>query len=162
MKTVLWLLPLLAACASAPSKPGAQDNVQQAVMTPFNDLNLVRAEIPAPLRAAREAPYSLPADCIALTQELQALDAVLGADLDSAVKDKPSLLERGSDAVEDAAGKALRDAASGAIPFRGWVRKLSGAERYERSVAAAITAGAVRRGFLKGVAVGRACVAAAR
>jgi len=43
------------------------------------------------------------------------------------------------------------------IPFRGWIRKLTGAERYSKRVAAAITAGAVRRAFLKGVRVMKNC-----
>jgi len=37
------------------------------------------------------------------------------------------------------------------IPYRSWVRKLSGAERASKAVAAAISAGMVRRGFLKGM-----------
>jgi hypothetical protein len=37
------------------------------------------------------------------------------------------------------------------------VRKLSGAERYSKQVAAAIAAGTVRRAFLKGMAQASAC-----
>jgi hypothetical protein len=40
---------------------------------------------------------------------------------------------------------AVQKAAEGVVPFRGWVRKLAGAERYSRQVAAAIAAGTVRR-----------------
>jgi hypothetical protein len=43
------------------------------------------------------------------------------------------------------------------VPYRGWVRKLTGAERYSKEVAAAIAAGTVRRAFLKGVVVTRGC-----
>lgn len=150
MRILLFCFSLsLAACASKP-----QDGVQKAAMTPLSDLNLVRAEIPAVLQAARQTPYGAPANCAAAAQNLAELDAVLGADLDSPPDpDKPSLLERGG----DAAGKALQNAAEGVIPFRGWVRKLSGAERYERNVAAAITAGGVRRAFLKGWTGAQAC-----
>ncbi|MBB5203919.1 hypothetical protein HNQ51_001212 [Inhella inkyongensis] len=156
--SVIVLALGLAGCATK-----AQDPMQQAVMTPFSDLNLVRAEIPPALLAARAQPYALDAagSCAQWQAEIAALDAVLGADLDQPVnKDKPSLLERGNEAVDEAAGKALRGAAEGVIPFRGWVRRLSGAERYERGVAAAITAGSVRRAYLKGVVAGRACAAA--
>lgn len=160
---IVWasLCLTLAACASQPQpggQGGMQGGVQKAALTPLNDLNLVRGEIPPVLQAARKAPYAAPPDCAVLAQNLAELDAVLGADLDSPPDpSKPSLLERGSDAVGDAAGKALQNAAEGVIPFRGWVRKLSGAERYERSVAAAITAGGVRRAFLKGWAGAQAC-----
>ncbi|MBH9578632.1 hypothetical protein [Inhella proteolytica] len=158
MRTLLLCFSLcLTACASQPQE-GAQAGVQKAALTPLSDLNLVRADIPPVLQAARKAPYAAPANCAAGAQNLAELDAVLGADLDSPPDpNKPSLLERGSDAVGAAAGKALQSAAEGVIPFRGWVRKLSGAERYDRAVAAAITAGAVRRGFLKGWAGAQAC-----
>jgi hypothetical protein len=47
------------------------------------------------------------------------------------------------------------------VPFRSWVRKLSGAERYSRDVSAAIAAGIVRRSYLKGVGQVRGCEAPA-
>jgi hypothetical protein len=47
--------------------------------------------------------------------------------------------------------------ASSAIPYRGCVRRLSGAERHDRLVQAAIEAGAVRRGYLKGLGEARGC-----
>lgn len=149
-----------AGCASAPSGKGVAD----AATTPLSDLNLVKAEIPPVLAAALKAPYLAPAapGCEAIAAEVTQLEAVLGADLDvppSAAR--PSLIERGSSAAGDAAVGALRGAAEGVIPFRGWVRKLSGAERYSREVAAAIAAGTVRRSYLKGVGQARGCAAPA-
>lgn len=150
MKTALLLVmtaALLSACASG------EKSVRDAATTPLSDLNVVRADIPAVLAAAQKAPYAVPADkaCAALAGDVQALDAVLGADLDTpATGSNPSLIERG-------AADALKSAAEGAIPFRGWVRKLSGAERYSREVAAAIAAGTARRAYLKGIAQAGAC-----
>lgn len=144
----------LTACASS-----SQDKVATAATTPLSDLNVVRAEIPEALKAAAAAPYAMPADasCTGLAASIQALDEVLGPDLDMpSVKGNTGLLERG----EDAATGALQRTAEGVIPFRGWVRKLSGAERYARQVSAAITAGGVRRGFLRGLSVAKTCVAA--
>ncbi|HEX5775342.1 MAG TPA: hypothetical protein VFX95_01555, partial [Caulobacteraceae bacterium] len=43
------------------------------------------------------------------------------------------------------------------IPFRGWVRKLTGAERHDRLVGQAIHAGQVRRAYLKGLGEARGC-----
>lgn len=37
------------------------------------------------------------------------------------------------------------------IPMRGWVRRLTGAERHDQMVRDAIKAGFVRRGYLKGL-----------
>ncbi len=145
----------LVACASP-----TQEKVGTAATTPLSDLNLVRAPIPPVLAAAQSAPYKLPPDtgCAAVLMAIQELDEVLGPDLDApSTPSNPSLVERGGSAAEDAATGALQRTAEGVIPFRGWIRKLTGAERYSRQVAAAITAGAARRAFLKGLNAGHGC-----
>jgi hypothetical protein len=104
---------------------------------------------------AQQHPYLVPVDgnCAAIIAEIHKLDEVLGADLDApASDDTPSLLDRSGDFAEDQAVGAVQRTAEGLVPFRGWVRKLSGAERYSKKVSASITAGSVRRAFLKGVA----------
>ena len=147
---------VVGACASGGAeRTGAA--AEKAATTPLSDLNIVRADIPPVLAAAQKAPYAAPADksCGALGADIQALGALLGADLDTAPSDRsPSLIERG-------ATDALRSTAEGVIPFRGWVRKLSGAERYSREVAAAIAAGTIRRAYLKGVGGAAGCDAPA-
>lgn len=161
MKWLVCLFALsLGACASQNTGKGVTD----AATTPLSDLNLVKADIPPVLAEAVKGPYKVPAGpgCEAIAAEVTQLEAVLGADLDvppSAAR--PSLIERGGSAAGEAAVGALRGAAEGVIPFRGWVRKLSGAERYSREVAAAIAAGSVRRSYLKGVGQARGCTAPA-
>lgn len=163
MKRFIALLCMvLTACASPrdDNASAAGKRVGDAATTPLSDLNLVRAEIPPPLIEALKAPYRLPAEpgCAAIATEVAQLEAVLGADLDVPPSaSRPSLIERGGGAVGDAAVGALRGAAEGVIPFRSWVRKLTGAERYSREVAAAIAAGSVRRSYLKGVGQARGC-----
>ena len=178
MKTALALIlvTLLSACASRPTAnagaagdaPDAaskrQAQISEAATTPLSDLNLVRAEIPPVLVAAQRSPYAPPLDrtCPALAADVQALDAVLGPDLDTPPSpNNPGLVERGGNALGNAAVGALRGAAEGVVPFRGWVRKLSGAERYSKDVAAAIAAGTIRRAYLKGVALSSGCAAPA-
>ena len=171
MKAILALLPLalLAACATS-TPPGSSDGeagkasadkrVTDAAVTPLSDLNLVRAKIPPALVSAKQNPYLIPTDpaCATLLAEVQALNVALGPDLDAPSSDAdPSLIERGGDAAGNAAVGALRNTAEGVVPFRGWVRKLTGAERHSREVAAAIAAGGVRRAYLKGIAQARAC-----
>ena len=155
---------LLAACTTPAPTPAEQSKTStqltQAATTPLTDLNLVRAEIPPVLAAAQKAPYGVPADrsCEALAKDVQALDAALGADLDTlATAANPSLVERGG----DAALGAVSNAAAGIVPFRGWVRKLTGAERYAKEVAAAIAAGTIRRAYLKGLGQAAGCAAPA-
>ncbi|MCA3250822.1 MAG: hypothetical protein ACK5UM_10220 [Pseudomonadota bacterium] len=162
LAAALLAAALLAACSTTPT--ATRDPVTEAVATPLTDLNIVRAEIPPALRTAQRAPYALPADrsCAALAAEIGALDAVLGADLDSpAVDADPGLVERGSTAVGDAAVGTLRGAAEGVVPLRRWVRALTGAERYAREVSAAIAAGTIRRAFLKGLGQAAGCTAPA-
>lgn len=174
---LLALTALVAACASAPStpassgpapatpaQPGADTRLTQAAVAPLNDLNLVKDKIPPLLQTAQKAPYALPADrsCPALAADVQALDAVLGADLDAPRSDDdPSLLEQGTGAAGDAAISAVRNTTEGVIPFRGWVRKLTGAERHAREVSSAIAAGTVRRAYLKGLGQSAGCQAPA-
>ena len=153
MRIMMLLLVALALSACATG----EKNVRDAATTPLSDLNVVRADIPPVLSAAQKAPYAAPADksCAALAADVQTLDAALGADLDTpATGANPSLIERG-------AADALRNTAEGVIPFRGWVRKLNGAERYSREVAAAIAAGTIRRAYLKGVGAATGCAAPA-
>jgi hypothetical protein len=133
----LLLALLVAGCASGGAERTGSA-VGQAATTPLSDLNIVRADIPAVLAAAQKA-----------------LDAALGPDLDTPATDaNPSLIER-------SANDALRRTAEGVIPFRGWVRKLTGAERYSREVAAAIAAGTIRRAYLKGLGAAAGCAAPA-
>jgi hypothetical protein len=149
------VLPLLFGCAGTD-----QAKLSTAATTPLSDLNLVRAPIPAVLQEAQRAPYAMPVDqsCVAVVSAIRALDEVLGADLDAVpTASNPSLLERGGSEADDAAMSLVQSTAEGVVPFRGWVRKLTGAERYSKHVAAAIAAGGVRRAFLKGLNAAHNC-----
>ena len=173
MRTHLALLPaacLLAACAGGPSKPNAnesanakakpEDPITDIATTPLSDLNLVRTKIPPVLLAALNHPYAPPEDkgCSALAEQVKSLDAVLGGDLDAPVNpDDPGLVQRGVDFAGDAARGMARGVAEGVVPFRSWVRKLTGAEKHAKEVAAAIAAGVVRRSYLKGLGQAAGC-----
>jgi hypothetical protein len=152
----LALSLILTACAS-----DTQSRVVSAATTPLSDLNIVKAKIPAILKKSVKAPYTIPADqtCTGIAQEIHKLDEVLGADIDTpATKANPPLIEWGMESVNDATLGTIKRSAEGVIPFRGWVRKLSGAERYSKEVSAAISAGSIRRAFLKGVGSTHGCV----
>lgn len=168
-KNVAFVLLTLVACAvfsgcATTDNKSPASAVSDAVTSPLNDLNLVHGTIPSILKDAQKQPYALPVDrsCDALAADIRALDEVLGADLDTpAAAGKPSLIERGSSAASNAAAGALKGAAEGVVPFRGWIRKLSGAERYSRDAAAAIAAGTIRRAYFKGIRAGGNCSPAA-
>lgn len=166
----LALVLLLSACATPHSDhpageaggrdpKAAETRIADAATTPLSDLNLMRAEIPAVLQAAQKGAYAVPADksCPALAAEIQALDAALGPDIDAPAGPEQGIAEKGAGMAGDAAIGALRGFAEGIVPFRSWVRKLTGAERYSREVSAAIAAGLVRRAYLKGLGQAAGC-----
>lgn len=155
------LLCILLLCTLAACSTTDQSKAASAVTTPLSDLNIVKAPIPEILAAAQRGPYALPSaqDCQSLTTEITALDEALGPDLDAPPSEADhGLLERGTELASGAAVSAIQRSAEGLVPFRSWVRKLTGAERYSKRVAAAITAGGVRRAFLKGVRVTKNCM----
>jgi hypothetical protein len=161
------LLPLLLAACAGPKTsqgPEAGTRITEAVASPLTDLNLVRTKIPEALVRAQKNPYLRPNDptCAVLSAEVLTLDDALGPDLDlPQTATNPSLIERGTAEAGDAAIGALKGAAEGLLPYRSWVRKLTGAERHSKEVAAAIAAGGVRRAYLKGIGQALGCPAPA-
>ncbi len=132
-----------------------RESLQGAVAAPLRDINVLRTKIPEVLLLAMADPYARPAPltCARITALILPLNGALGADLDEEAVDGDDLIGRGkSSALGLVAG-----AASGVIPFRGWVRKLTGAERHDSYVQEAITAGGIRRAYLKGLGEARSC-----
>jgi len=152
----LAALLALGACASK-----TVSRMGSAAAAPLNDLGITKQEIPAVLEKAKEDPYRPPASrsCTAIAREISELDEALGPDYDAqpAAKTEESFAGKASDVAEDQAVGAVQRTAEGLIPFRSWVRKLSGAERHAKHVAACLTAGSVRRAYLKGLAASQRC-----
>jgi hypothetical protein len=127
-----------------------------AVSAPLRDVNVLRTKIPDILLQAMADPYARPPGqpaCPQLAALVQPLDDALGPDLDAPSPDEDDLMQRG----HTTAMGAVAGLATDVIPFRGWVRKLSGAERHDTLVQSAILAGAVRRAYLKGLGEARGC-----
>ena len=159
------LIASSALAAPSPDAPSEQmktsdqvkrESVEGAVTSPLRDLNVMRTKIPPILLRSLEDPYARPPrgwKCPALAALVRPLDGALGPDIDRVPAGDENLLERGRTTALGAAA----DFASDAIPFRGWVRKLSGAEGHDRLVQSAIVAGNVRRAYLKGLGEARGC-----
>ena len=151
----------LAGLMLAASPLAAQDEVvrdqspdaRDIATTPLSDLNLEKDAIPGVLEEAVAAPYASEAlvNCADLGREIARLDAVLGPDLD--------LAEGGRGLT---VGKVAQSAVASFIPFRSVIREVSGAASHEREFKQAIFAGAVRRGYLKGLGEQRGCAYPAR
>ncbi len=148
-------------------------NVKDAVDAatgPLEDLNIKKRDIPEMLQTAALNPYATPqfTKCTAVREEIAKLDELLGADME------PREVEVASagglagltdvkiptqEQVEDGVGNLAKDAVLGAIrghtniiPFRGIVRTITGANRYQKKVTQAYEAGKLRRAYLKGYA----------
>ena len=124
-------------------------DVEDVAMSPLNDLNLLKGEIPAALQRAVADTYDSQGltDCAKVGAELHALDRVLGPDLDLQADERDRL----------SVTRIAKSAIGSFIPFRGILRELSGAADKERALEDAIYAGAVRRGFLKGIGQTMGC-----
>jgi hypothetical protein len=111
---------------------------------------VVRDKIPQVLVDARTATYALPTPltCGTIFTAVDALNTELAPDLDA----ESTQIKSGMSAAD--LGKTV---VNGLMPMRSWVRKLSGAEKNANEVQAAIMAGAVRRGYLKGIGLKMGC-----
>ncbi len=152
------LLATPAQAQKADPDQSMEEHAEDAATTPVKDVGLKKTKIPAKLIAIQDDPYSLDGlrRCSAIIKEVKELNAVLAADVNEKV-DKSKAEKR-----EETAGRVGGGLLGGLIPFRGIVREVSGAAGDERKYNAAVYAGVVRRGFLKGVGRERGCKAPAR
>ena len=143
-----------------PLQEGRQGVVKGVAEQPLRDFNLIRSKIPPVLRAAMVDPYERPApnNCQGIGAQVRILYDALGPDFDEPVSTlHPGLVTRGEGAAKVGALDALRSGEQSYIPFDGFIRILSGAERHDRIVLAAIQAGVARRAYLKGLGEARGC-----
>ncbi len=140
---------------------GTAQGAWAAVQTPFEDLNIKRQKIPEKLQQITDNPYALPPQmlCEGIRKEIDELDTLLGPDVCTPQNPTGMIVSRKGEYVEKGAGLA-KDQAVGIvsgktsiIPFRGVVRKITGAEKHAKEVERAYQAGKLRRAFLKGLAV---------
>lgn len=138
-------LAALPAEAADPPKPASEGDktIGGAIAQPARDLNMLRDKIPPALTIAASAPYQPPADCQSADTEIATLTKALGQDIDA-----PNT-SNGDNPAEALLSGAVRSTLS--LPFRGVVRRLSGAEKRDQAFRAAVLAGMVRRGYLRGV-----------
>ncbi len=143
-------LVLLAAFAAAAAPLAAQEQPRTAssiLESPLSDANLKKKHIAPVLLAAQAHPYTTAGltDCARIGAAVKELDVVLGRDLDM-----PDAGKKPSESHE-LAMDAGQDTINSLIPGRFIIRRLTGATDAQRRAVAAVYAGSVRRGFLKGL-----------
>jgi hypothetical protein len=151
----------LSACASNPDHDPIDQTrrgVADAAISPLRDIGLVRPDIPSPL-VGLNFPYQsaqLIAGCPQVLYEIGQLDAVLGME-NYVPGRKRSLAEQGMSGASDAGVGLVQDAVDDLIPFRGWVRRASGAEAAQQRYIRALELGHTRRAFLRGYGAALGC-----
>lgn len=132
----------------------------EIVSEPFEDVGIKRDPIPPRLAALTDDPYAELAApvCLSIKEELVALNKLLGPE-----KASMSLMVK-EQAYRDQAAELAGKQALGAmhnqvsvLPFRGVVRRLSGAEKQQRKIMQAYEAGKIRRAFLRGLGRANHC-----
>ncbi|MCP5397267.1 MAG: hypothetical protein H6918_11145 [Sphingomonadaceae bacterium] len=151
---LLTAAPLAAQEADKEVVTDREPGVEEVATTPIRDLNLAKDDIPAVLQDAAQDPYADEGltSCDKIGEAIAGLDDVLGGDLDVASSDKDNI----------SIGRIARSAVGSFIPFRSIVREVSGAAAHQRQFERAILAGAVRRGYLKGLGQQMGCPYPAR
>jgi hypothetical protein len=139
----------LAIAAPAAAQKVDSEDVKDVAETPLEDLGLSKEEIAEILLVAAENPYNSEGltTCNAIVGEIAQLDTVLGDDYDIAGEKKGGINAK----------KAAKSVVGSIVPFRGIVREISGAAGDRRKAEAAVRAGMVRRGYLKGLGQSRGC-----
>ncbi|WP_374405420.1 hypothetical protein [Pelagerythrobacter sp.] len=154
-------LALAATATAAPLAARAQESVRDrdpgvmdVAKTPLTDLNLSRDAIPELLLAAAAAPYASEGltGCGEIGGAIAELDVVLGPDLDVAEGHRDDI----------SVGRMAKSWVGSFIPFRSIVREVTGAADHQRDFEAAIVAGLIRRGYLKGLGAQMGCSYPAR
>ncbi|MEJ0010678.1 MAG: hypothetical protein WDN72_09485 [Alphaproteobacteria bacterium] len=166
----LSLVLLLSACGGHSSTTAANDqpglaqstasdtfnDAAAAVTSPLDDIGLRQKPIPAVLVQIEDNPYidPSPKTCATIKDEVGELDTVLGSDVDA-----PKIILTRQQQMEHTGAGLLHDGIVGLVksrlsflPFRGVIRKITGADKHENEMKQAYEAGKLRRAYLKGLA----------
>lgn len=158
MRIMTTTLCLLATTMTSVSGAMAQnsagtvkDNIAREATQPLRDTRIEKEKIPDILQLAASAPYSSVGtkSCATIAAEIGKLNTALGADADAPAQQK------GEGAAVAAAG--ARAVVNTLIPGLGLVRVITGADKAQRRAEAAVYAGSIRRGYLKGLGLSKGC-----
>lgn len=124
------------------------------IRSPFRDLGLMKQKIPDELEMVSDDPYVRPTKvkCETIVDEIVDLDRVLGSDeyLVASTGDEEGYFTSGAKMASSMAVGKLGGYAT--LPFKSMVRRVTGANTYERQASKAYQAGQLRRAYLIGMA----------
>jgi hypothetical protein len=144
-------------CCATGRTADTRRGITDAAYTPLRDVNMIRPEVPLLLRHL-EYPYSTLnlTSCAAVMDEIHQYDAVLGPESYQPGPNR-NVWDRSGDFVEQQTIEAAQNTAQDLIPFRSWVRRLTGATAAEREALRAVANGQQRRTFLRGYGASLGC-----
>ncbi len=150
MRTIL-AAGLAAALITAPTLAQQKQSVGDGAQAPLRDLRINEKKIPDVLLLAASAPYSSQGtkSCTQIRSGIANLNAVLGTDADA-----PEAKGGNGGAIAAAGSRAI---VGTLIPGFGLVRMVTGADKQEKRVTAALYGGTIRRAYLKGLGVSKGC-----
>lgn len=130
------------------------DTMTGVAEKPLKDLNIIKAEVDPYLEPLMANPYAMMGlkTCKDYKVAIARLDSVLGPDVDSAAAQNQTKQSPAEFALETGASVA-----GSLIPLSGLIRKISGAEARQKYANAAVYAGGLRRGYVKGLAKAKGC-----
>ncbi|MGB3712432.1 MAG: hypothetical protein WA985_12170 [Erythrobacter sp.] len=129
--------------------PEPEPGMREIARTPLEILNIDPDEIPPVLVEAARDPYAHEdmETCNNIVREVARIDTVLGNDFDMAQAEDRDI----------SIGNAAKSVIGSFIPFSGIIKEVSGANDRAAEVRYALTAGMVRRAYLKGLGQSRDC-----
>lgn len=156
-KIAVSLLALgLAACGTASGR--TSEGLGDAALSPLNDLNVRRVEVPPLLAAIKSAYEPIPdVSCAAIAKMVTDLTVIVGRDTDAPPLPEQSLGDKAGEGAADMTLGAVSSTMTDFIPFRSLVREATGASAHERRLRAAYERGVTRRAYLKGVGAQLGC-----
>ena len=139
------------------SDPVSDQNLKDAALSPLEDFNIRRREVPALLTEIGD-PYALPADqsCAGYARSVADLDAVLGIDYDNPNLDLTSS-DSFNERTKDLGLAGVNSGVGFFIPGRELIAEATGSAPRQRYIRALFQRGVARRGFLKGTARSKGC-----
>ena len=151
MRTIL-AAGLAAMLLTTPAMAQQQkQSVGEGAQAPLRDLRINEKKSPDVLLLAASAPYSSQGtkSCTQIRASIADLNAVLGTDADA-----PEAKGGNGGAIAAAGSRAI---VGTLIPGFGLVRMVTGADKQEKRVTAALYGGTIRRAYLKGLGVSKGC-----
>lgn len=156
----LLVLLALTACHTRPhdADEGVRGGIVEGALAPLTDINVRREEIPPVLRTLDVYNKPVPTSCAGIGIEIADLEAYVGSDIDFLeVEARAGFREQALNVADGQAYDLVSDLTTDLIPFRGVVRRATGATAHDRAIRDAYYKGRLRRSYLKGVGFAMGC-----